>query len=132
MAKVTLNDDLVPCARPIRASLAIDLTENLYLANRFVRTATQFFWLKKDTCLFSGYVSDGQDHFVVELWHKEKRYRTIRFQGLGYAGMLYIDVKTSFPEALGLDLLGELHEDPEREELEVHVSGRLLEPLLAG
>jgi len=129
MAKVTLNEDLVPCSRPIRASLSIDFTENLYLANRFVRTATQCFWLKQGSCVFSGYVCDGGDSFVVEVWFKDKRYRSVKFQGLGYAGMLYVDVQTSLSDALGQDLLGDLHENPEREGLEMRVSGRLLEPL---
>lgn len=122
MVKVTPHDNLVPC---VRDSYVLDfphhdLIHDPLRARHLIRGASQFFHLRRDAVIYSGYLSDfglrnadcGEvpvDVFTIHLWHEGVRVRSLILSDLGYGGVLHCEtVGGRFEEVVGWDLIGAL------------------------
>jgi hypothetical protein len=104
MIKVTLDDNLVQCEREAFPKLfpLVDLTQDLGAARAVISAASRFFWLDTRRLQFSGRVRklhEGEaDVFYVQLWDKEKVYRSVGFRNLGFTGILHVELDESEEE----------------------------------
>ena len=109
MAKVTLSDNLVPCERTVSAPY-IDLTESVDIAQMIAKAATQHFFLRRYSAMFSGYIAHRPGVFCIELWHEGEMLRCFRVSDLAYSGAMFIDVVPGrLDSSIGFDFLGALH-----------------------
>jgi hypothetical protein len=114
MVKVTPHDNLVPDVRDlfVRGNPHSDLIHNLLLAKDLIRGASQFFHLRKDAVIFSGYLQNHPDMlFSFNLWHEGVKVRELALR-LGFGGALHCEtVGGEFHDVVGWDLIGSLARD---------------------
>ena len=113
MVKVTPNDNLVPCVRDsyVKDHPHHDLIHDLIRARAIIRAAAQFFHLRKEAVIYSGYVCEGRSDevFTINLWHEGVKVRSLVLADLGYGGVLHCEtVGGNFGEVVGWDLIGSL------------------------
>jgi hypothetical protein len=109
MVKVTLGENLVSSRHPfVKGSPYSDLIHNVLHARKLIRTAAFLFQLKRDSAIFSGYLSPfPKEDFVFHVFEKGTLVRSATLKGLGYSGELAIDVE-NLAEATGFDFLRSL------------------------
>lgn len=112
MVKVTLNDNLVPSTRDlwVQDNPSSDLIYHYPLALKLIRAASQFFHLRRDAVIFSGYMRmDSLESFSIHLWHEDELVRTLTLSNIGYSGALHAEtVGGRFTDVVGWDLVGSL------------------------
>lgn len=117
MVKVTLHDNLVPSSRDlwVRDHPFHDLTHNYVHATRLIRAAANFFHLKRDAVIYSGYIAERTNgEFRINLWHEGALIRSLSIDNLGYSGALHAEtVGGDLGQVVGYDMLSELALDGE-------------------
>jgi hypothetical protein len=92
---------VVPCRLPAwpASQPLFDLTRDGDAAHGLFATVQPFFRFKAGEARFSGYAGKLRpDHdpfdpcFYVQIWNGERVYRTVAFKGLGYWGILHVDL----------------------------------------
>lgn len=98
MVKVTLNENLVPSRHPwVKGAPYSDLTLNVLLARKLIRTAQFVFQLRKGSAIFSGYINEHpKGLFTFRLLERGTVVRTLVLSGLSHAGELDIEVRDLF------------------------------------
>jgi len=120
MIEITVGSNLVVCERqsfPVLHPLK-DLTEDLGAARKLITLADRFFCLD-NAIQYSGYARklddyDGQTgpfgpSVYVQLWERDKLYRTVAFRDVGYVGVLHACHTGDSPisDVLDQDLIGD-------------------------
>jgi|GEM_PF-5435526 len=95
MVKVTLNENLVPCAREkwVNGNPYSDLVHNVLHARKLIRLASQIFQLQRGKATFSGYINEHKaGSYDIKLWHGEVSLHSLSLHDLGYSGVLHVDL----------------------------------------
>ena len=96
------HSNVVPCVRDAWPDLDpfFDLSQNFEAARAIFEAIDPFFRFEAGESKFSGYArrtsprdGKGPSHFYVQIWEDEETlYRTVGFRGIGYQGILHVEM----------------------------------------
>ena len=109
MVKVTPNETLVPCKDAfVKGNPNSCLTRNVLHARKLIRAAKQSFFLKRNACIFSGYICEFEEgFFIFNIWEGQTLYRSLTVAGVGYSGALHVHIQEGqAAQTVGFDIQG--------------------------